>query len=62
MWPIMGRRGVVTPEAVALPRRHLPPLPYQEMVELCATSAAARDELGTAEAIERARGMLDGPS
>ncbi len=59
-WPIMGRRGVVTPEAIALPRRHLPPLPYQEMVELYSTSAAARDELGTAEAVQRVRGMLAG--
>ena len=58
----MGRRGVVTPEAIALPCRHLPPLPYQEMVELYSTSAAARDELGTAEAIQRARGMLAGAS
>ena len=44
MLPLVGgRRGVVTPDAVALPRRGLPPLPFQEMVELYATSPAARD-------------------
>ncbi|TQM57381.1 hypothetical protein [Humibacillus xanthopallidus] len=58
MLPFMGRRSVVTPEAIALPRRHLPPLPYQEMVELYSTSAAARDELGTDEAVHRARDLL----
>jgi hypothetical protein len=59
MLPLVGgRRGVVTQDAVALPRRGLPPLPFQEMVELYATSPAARDLLGTDEAVQRTRGML----
>ena len=59
MLPLVGgRRGVVTQDAVALPRRGLPPLPFQEMVELYATSPAARDELGTDEAVQRTRDIL----
>lgn len=58
--PFLSRRTVVTADAISLPRRNLPPLPFQEMVELYSTSAAARDELGTDEAVERARSMLTG--
>jgi hypothetical protein len=58
MLPFMGRRKVVRDDAISLPRRNLPPLPYQEMVELYSTSPVARDELGTEEAVTRARGML----
>jgi hypothetical protein len=62
MPPFLSRRSVVTEDAVSLPRRTLPPLPFQEMVELYSTSSAARAELGTDEAIQRARGMLAGAS
>ena len=64
MLPLVGgRRGVVAPEAVALPRRGLPPLPFQAMIELYSTSPAARDELGTEEVVQRARAILaDEPS
>ncbi len=58
MPPFLSRRSIVTEGAVSLPRRNLPPLPFQEMVELYSTSSAARDELGTDETIERARGFL----
>jgi hypothetical protein len=60
MPPFLSRRRVVTADAVSLPRRNLPTLPFQEMVELYSTSPAARAELGTDEAIQRARGMLAG--
>ena len=58
MPPFLSRRSVVTEGAVSLPRRNLPPLPFQEMIELYSTSSAARDELATGEAIERARAIL----
>jgi hypothetical protein len=58
MPPFLSRRNIVTEGAVSLPRRNLPPLPYQEMIELYSTSSAARDELGTDETIQRARGIL----
>jgi len=58
MLPWLERRSVVTEDAISLPRRNLPPLPYQEMVELYSTSPAARDELATEEPVRRARGML----
>lgn len=58
MWPFRRRRHVVTADAISLPRQNLPPLPYQEMVELYCTSPAARDELATEEPVRRARGML----
>ena len=54
----LSRRGVVTEGAVSLPKRNLPPLPFQEMIELYSTSSAARDELATDETIQRARGLL----
>ena len=39
MLPLVGgRRGVVAPEAVALPRRALPSLPFQAMIELYSTA------------------------
>ena len=56
--PFLSRRSIVTEGAVSLPRRNLPPLPFQEMIELYSTSSAARDELATDETIERARGIL----
>jgi hypothetical protein len=62
MPPFLSRRSVVRADAVSLPRRNLPPLPFQEMVELYSTSRAARAELGTEEAIQRTRGMLAGAS
>lgn len=63
MLPLVGgRRAIVRDDAIALPRRGLPPLPFQEMIELYATSSAARDELGTDEAIRRARELLAGVS
>lgn len=55
---VAGRRGVVTDDAIALPRRNLPPLPFQEMIETYSTGSAARDELGTDEVVQRARGIL----
>jgi len=54
----LGRRNVVTADAISLPRQNLPPLPYQEMVELYSTSPAAREELATDEPVRRARGLL----
>ena len=39
-----GRRSVQRDDAVSLPYRFLPPLPYQEMIELYATSPASRDD------------------
>lgn len=58
MPPFLGRRTVVQDDAIALPRRHLPPLPFQEMIWLYATNSAARDELDTDEPIRRARSIL----
>ncbi|MGW5240296.1 hypothetical protein ACWEOW_15305 [Monashia sp. NPDC004114] len=58
----LSRRTVVTEDAVSLPRRNLPSIPFQDMVELYSTSPAARAELGTDEAIRRARAMLVGTS
>ncbi|TCM47901.1 hypothetical protein [Kribbella sp. VKM Ac-2568] len=60
--PLLGRRGLVRDDAIALPRRHLPPLPFQEMVWLYSTSSAARDELGTDEPLKRARSILSRPA
>ena len=62
MPPFLSRRNVVTEDAVSMPRRNLPPLPFQEMVELYSTTPAARAELGTDEAIKRARARLVGSS
>ena len=56
-----GRRSVQRDDAVSLPYRFLPPLPYQEMIELYATSPASRGELSTDEPVERARRLLRGP-
>jgi hypothetical protein len=56
---LLGRRRM-WPEAVALPRRNLPPLPFQEMVWLYSTNPAIRDELSTDEPVERARAILSG--
>jgi hypothetical protein len=61
MLPLFGRRGVVTDEAIGLPHRQLPPLPFQEMVELYSTSPAARDELATDAPVQRARELLAHP-
>lgn len=59
MLPLVGgRRAVVRDDAIALPRRGLPPLPFQEIIHLYSTHSTARDELGTDEAIERARRIL----
>ncbi|WP_404386472.1 hypothetical protein LL946_07840 [Knoellia locipacati] len=58
MLPLFGRRGVVLDEAIGLPRRGLPPLPYQEMVALYATDEAARDELAGDEPVNRARAIV----
>ena len=58
MWSFGWRRSVVTADAISLPRQNLPPLPYQEMVELYSTTPAARDELATEEPVRRARGVL----
>ena len=58
MLPILGRRGVVTEDAIALPNRNLPSLPYQEMIELYSENATARDELATEEPVHRVREML----
>jgi hypothetical protein len=57
--PLGGRRTVVVPGAIALPRRGLPPLPVQDMIHLYSTTPAARDELGTDEVVQRARDLLD---
>ncbi|EAP97905.1 hypothetical protein JNB_13113 [Janibacter sp. HTCC2649] len=61
MLPLFGRRGVVRHDAIGLPHRQLPLLPYQEMVWLYATSSAARDELATDAPVERARDLLTHP-
>ena len=59
MLPLVGgRRGLVMDDAVTLPRRGLPPLPFQDMLYLYSTSSTARDELGGDEVVERARGLL----
>ena len=59
MLPLVGgRRSLVMDDAITLPRRGLPPLPFQDMVYLYSTSSTARDELGGAEVVERARGLL----
>lgn len=57
---VLSRRRIVADHAVSLPRRHLPPLPFQEMVELYSSSSTARDELATGAAAERARAILAG--
>jgi len=62
MPPFLSPRSVVTEGAVSLPRRNLPPLPFQEMIELYSTSPAARGELATGEAIQRTRGLLTSAS
>jgi hypothetical protein len=62
MPPFLSPRSVVTEGAVSLPRRNLPPLPFQEMIELYSTSPAARDELATGEVIQRTRGLLTSAS
>jgi hypothetical protein len=62
MWSFRRRRrSVLTADAISLPRQNLPPLPYQEMVELYSTTPAARDELATEEPVRRARDMLRTP-
>jgi hypothetical protein len=43
---------------MALPHRHLPPLPYQQMIELYSTKPAARAELATDEPVERGRQLV----
>ena len=53
-----GRRTIEQAEAVSLPYAFLPALPYQEMIELYATSPASRAELGTDEMLERTRRLL----
>lgn len=53
-----GRRKVVQADAVSIPHAFLPPLPYQEMVELYATTPGSRQELATDEPVERARRLL----
>lgn len=53
-----GRRTVEQDDAVSLPCRFLPPLPYQAMIELYATSPTSRDELGTDKPLDRARRLL----
>ena len=58
MMPLLGRRRVVSEEAVVLPRRGLPPLPYQDMIALYSENRAARDELATEEPVRRYREML----
>jgi hypothetical protein len=59
MLPLVGgRRGVVMPDAIALPSRGMPPLPFPEMFPLYSTGPAARDELGTDEAVQRAREIV----
>ena len=62
MPPRLSRRSVLTEDAVSLPRRNLPPLPFQQMNELYATNPVARDRLGTDETIGRARELLVGSS
>jgi hypothetical protein len=58
MPPFLSRRSIVTEGAVSLPRRNLPPLPFHEMIQLYTANAAAREELATSEAIERARAIV----
>jgi hypothetical protein len=53
-----GRRTILQADAVSIPHSFLPALPYQEMVELYATSPEARRELATDEPVERARRLL----
>ena len=53
-----GRRAVEEDAAVSMPHRFLPPLPYQEMIEMYSTSPTAREELATDEPVERARRLL----
>ena len=56
----LGRaRVVATDEAIGLLYRMLPPLPYQEMIELYSTCPPARDELATPELVARARTLLE---
>ena len=56
----LGRaRVVATDEAIGLPHWMLPPLPYQEMIELYSTYPPARDELATSEPVIRARTLLE---
>ena len=54
---LLGRRRI-WPDAVALPRQNLPPLPFQDMVWLYSTNPSARDELSTDEPVARARQIL----
>ena len=58
MPPFLSPRSIVTAGAVSLPRRNLPPLPFHEMIQQYSAQAAARDELATSEAIERARAIV----
>jgi hypothetical protein len=53
-----GRRAIEQDDAVSLPSWFLPPLPYQEMIELYATSQASRQELVTDEVVKRARPLV----
>ena len=53
-----GHRKVFQADGVSIPHGFLPPLPYQEMVELYATSPESRHELATDEPVERARRLL----
>ena len=53
-----GRRRIVQADAISMPHTFLPPLPYQEMIELYATVPEARQELTTDEPVERARRLL----
>ena len=53
-----GRRAIVQADAISIPHAFLPALPYQEMVELYATSPGSRQELATDEPVERARRLL----
>ncbi len=59
MLPLVGgRRRSVGDAGVVLPRRNLPPLLYQDMIFLYASTPTARDELGTDEILQRVRGDL----
>ncbi|CAN7243568.1 hypothetical protein [Knoellia sp. LjRoot47] len=60
MLPLLGRRKVVQDDAVALPSRMLPPLPYQDMIALYSESVVAREELDTDAPVDRARDLLRG--
>ena len=53
-----GRRAIVQADAISMPHAFLPPLPYQEMIELYATDPGSRHELATDEPVERARRLL----